>query len=437
MKFFRVQTFVSQIWLRFVLILLVTQVITITVFFLVSASYVGTRLGTNASALLRVVDIVFSQAIPELIRQVSEELDKDDFFKLVSGRVENTTDKLPHYPVLLAATKTIDQLWQGKLTVSYQTDPIPMIWLQKNQPPLFAIGVPFIGSQFMQRSSLSVLFSLFFAVIFMAWWVAKRISTPLLKLAEDAVEMGNNQKIETITPESGSCTEIVVLADALNGMRKDINIMIKKREDFLAEISHDLRTPLSRLSIAVEMLDPDSSRFIAGMKEDITEMGIILKQTIELACANLDTTEAWVQGDINQLLSAVQSKYQRAGVSLQLDLAAMPMVRFKTLALTRLLYNLVGNGLQHDAEGHVTLISRMDSGIPAIAVVNTGAYVGAKEESALLQPLTEKGISDSNGLGLLIVQRIAEMHGATVTTSETPCKGGREVVISFMAHLEL
>ena len=312
-----------------------------------------------------------------------------------------------------------------------------MLWGQKNEPPLFAIGIPFLGYNFL-LTFISLVLSIFLiASIFMAWWIAKRISMPLLKLTEDAVEMGNNQKIETITPESGSCTEIVVLADALNGMRKDINIMIKKREDFLAEISHDLRTPLSRLSIAVEMLDPDSSRFIAGMKEDITEMGIILKQTIELACANLDTTEAWVQGDINQFLSAVQSKYQRAGVSLQLDLAAMPMVRFKTLALTRLLYNLVGNGLQHDAEGHVTLISRMDSGIPAIAVVNTGAYVGAKEESALLQPLTEKGISDSNGLGLLIVQRIAEMHGATVTTSETPCKGGREVVISFMAHLEL
>ncbi len=437
MKFFRAQTFVSQIWLRFVLILLVTQVIAITVFFLVSATHVGTRLGANASSLLRVVDIVFSQANPELIRQVSEVLDKDAYFKLILGTVENTNDKLPHYPALLAAAKTIDQLWQEKVSISYQADPIPMIWVQKNQPPLFALGVPFVGSQFIQRFSLSILFILFIAVIFMAWWVAKRISTPLLKLTHDAVQMGKDQKINHITPDPSSCTEIIVLAEALNGMRKDINTMIQEREDFLAEISHDLRTPLSRLSIAVEMLNPESSKFIAGMKEDITEMGIILKQTIELACVNLDTNEAWVQGDINQLLADVRGKYQRAGVSLQLDLAEMPMIRFKTLALTRLLYNLVDNGLQHDAEGQVSLISRMESGIPAIVVVNTCADVCAKEVSALVQPLTEKGISDSNGLGLLIVQRIADMHGATVTTSETPCKGGREVVISFTAHLDL
>jgi signal transduction histidine kinase len=153
-----------------------------------------------------------------------------------------------------------------------------------------------------------------------------------------------------------------------------------------------------------------------------------------LACTTIDTNEAWVQGDINQLLSAVQSKYQRAGVTLQLDLdlATMPKVRFKTLALTRLLYNLVDNGLQHDSKGQVTLGSRMDSGIPAIVVVNTGTNDRAKVVSTSIKPIT---VNRSNGLGLLIVQRVADLHGATVTTNETPCKDGREVVISFTDYL--
>jgi signal transduction histidine kinase len=435
MKFGCPQTFVSQIWRRFVLILLVTQIIAITVFFLVSAAHVGTRLGANASALLRIVDIVFSQGNPVLIRQVSEVLDKDAYFKLISGRVKNTSNQLPHYPALLAAAKTIDQLWQEKVSISYQADPIPMIWVQKNQPPLFALGVPFVGSQFMQRFSLVILFILFFAVIFMAWWVAKRISKPLLKLAEDAVQMGKGQKINHITPDPHSCTEIIALTDSLNKMRADINRMIKEREDFLAEISHDLRTPLSRLRMGVEMLKPDSSKFIEGLKEDIDEINIILKQAIDLECSDIDANESWVQGDINQLLSDVQKKYQRAGVSLKLDLADMPRFRFKTLALTRLLYNLIDNGMQHNGEGQVQVIlsSRMDCDIPAIIVVNTGIDGGAKAVSGSAQSLTARKISSSNGLGLLIVQRIAEMHGATVKSSETACKCGREVVISFAA----
>jgi len=431
MKFGWPQTFVSQIWRRFVLILLVTQIIVISVFFLVSAAHVGTRFGTNISVLLRVVDIVFSQADPVLIRQVSEALNKDAFFKLASKTVENTTDKLPHYPALLAAAKTVDQLWQGKVSISYQADPMPIIWVQKKEPPLFALGVPFVGNKFMQRFTLSTLFILFIAAIFMAWWVAKRISTPLLKLAEDAMRMGKDLKIECITPDQGSCIEIVALADSLNEMHTDIQRMIKEREDYLAEISHDLRTPLSRLRIAVEMLNPDSSKFIEGLKEDIEEMNIILKQAIDLACSNIDANEPWVQGDINQLLSDVQNKYERAGISLKLDLADMPKFRFKILALTRLLYNLIDNGLQHDGEGQVTLSSRIDCGIQAIVVVNTGADVCAKADSCSPQSLSARVVSNSNRLGLFIVQRIAEMHGATVKTSEMPCIGGREVVISF------
>ena len=146
-----------------------------------------------------------------------------------------------------------------------------------------------------------------------------------------------------------------------------------------------------------------------------------------MAFTTIDSNEAWVQGDINHLLSEVQNKYQRSGVSLQLNLATIPKVRFKTLALTRLLYNLVDNGLQHDSKGQVTLRSRMDSDIPAIVVVNTGTDSG-KVDSASVQPVT---VSRINGLGLLIAQRIADLHSATVTTNETPCKGGREVVISF------
>ena len=432
MKFWTSQAFVNQIWRRSIFILLITQIIFITAFFLLSATQFGNRVGESLSVLVQIVDVINRQADPVLINQVTDIFHKDIFYQLIPGRVENTTDTLPPYPMLLATAKKLDKLWQGKLSVRYQADPVPMIWVQKKEPPLFALGIPFLGYKFLLRFIVLVFAIFFLVAIFMAWWIAKRISIPLFKLAEDAVQMGSDQKIEFITPESGSCTEVVVLAASLNGMRKDINTMIKEREDFLAEISHDLRTPLSRLSIAVEILDPDSSQLIVNMRADIEEMGDILRQTIELACSTIDTNEAWMQGDINHLLSAVQSKYQRAGVSLQLDLATMPKVRFKTLALTRLLYNLVDNGLQHDSKGQVTLCSRMECGIPAIVVVNTGTDNTAKAVSASVQPVT---ISRSNGLGLLIVQRIADLHGATVTTNETSGKDGREVVISFTGHL--
>ena len=284
MKFSRAQTFVNQIWRRFVMILLVTQILVISSFFLLSASHVGKILGTNLTGLMRIMDNVYTHADPVLIKQVSDNLLRDTSLRLVSGRIDHTTDiNLPYYPTLKSVVKTIDTTWQGKVTISYQKNPVPMLWVQKNQPPLFALGMPFLGYKFLQSYVLLALAIFLSALIIMAWWIAKRISIPLLKLTNDAVQMGRDKKIESITPDLNSCNEIIMLSEALNSMRKDINTMIKERENFIAEISHDLRTPLSRLRIAIEMLDPHSSIFIEGMKEDIDEMRDILQQTIELA----------------------------------------------------------------------------------------------------------------------------------------------------------
>ena len=69
-------------------------------------------------------------------------------------------------------------------------------------------------------------------------------------------------------------------------------------------------------------------------------------------------------------------------------------------------------------------------------LINTSTDDTTMAVPASAQAVTEKGISRSNGLELLIVQRITDLHGATVKTNETPCKGGREVVISFTGHLK-
>ena len=429
------QSFVSQLWVQIILILVFTQVVVIFIFFLVSADHVGTRLGTNASTLVRVVDDVFSQAEPDLQQRVVEDINKDTFYKLIIGKVENTNDKLPYYPALRSAAKTVEKVWADHLTISYQTKPVPTIWLQKNQPPLFALGVPFVGNMFMQRYSLTALVTLVLGVLCMAWWVAKRISTPLHKLAEDAMKMGTAQQINKIDPISldpNSCAEIVVLTDSLNKMRADISRLIKEREDYLAEISHDLRTPLSRLKMGVDTLNSASSEFVQALKADIAEMSLILKKAIELECADIDENEAWEQGDICQLLLEMQNKYQRAGITLTLDLTEMPLFSFKPLALTRLLYNLIDNGLQHDRSGQVTLSVRMQQRVPTLTVLNIAVDDNLTIDT-LVQSASVKAVSDSNGLGLLIVQRIADLHGATVITNDLTGKGGREVIIRFAA----
>jgi len=423
MRFWRTQTYVSQIWRQFALMLIATQLLFIMVFFVIIL-YVGMRLGEDVSTLLRVVDVDFAKNDPVLIKQVTHVLNvSESRFRLVSGVA--ATEPLPIYPGLLMAVKTVDKLWQGKVSMSYQEHPMPILWVQKTQPPLFAVGVSDLKQAFRLNLILMLLTVFLITMLFMARWIAKRISMPLLKLSEDAQRMGSDQFLTRITPDSSSCNEIIVLTDALNTMRADIYGLINEREILLAEISHDLRTPLSRLRIAVELLPADASGFIEGMKEDVDEISTLLKQTIELAHAHHEADEPWIDGDINQLLTDVHHRYHRSGILLTLDLTPMPRLSYKTLSLTRLIYNLIDNGLQH-GKGQVTLLSRLESDTASIVVISAGI-------AASKPALTASGVSFSSGLGLLIVERIAKMHGATLTTHERSTDGGREVVLSFGA----
>lgn len=427
------KSFISQIWRRFVLFVVSIQLIVIAFFYLEGGEIVGIRLGTSMAVLLDIVDVVFRQDDPVLLKQVVDALDRDAGIKFLSGTVVKEVIDLPPYRALLVFAKKINTILNEKVVISYQRDPYPMMWLQKKDPHAFALGVPFIGNRFFLIFAASAFFIIFLGAIFMGWWIAKRINQPLLKLANDALQMANDPEADRIILERGSLSEIIVLADSLNKMHTNIYRMIKEHEVFLAEISHDLRTPLSRLRVALEMLDSDSPEFVDGMKEDIEEMTAILKQTIELAHINLEENGHWIEGDINELLSEVHTKYQRTGFSFALNLAPMPNIRFRKVALTRLLYNLVDNGLKY-GNGSVSLISYMDNDTPTISIINSHKVLNNNDQLNSFQAFNKHDISMSNGLGLQIVERIALMHGITLKTTENTDDATRQVSLSFTAH---
>jgi len=396
------KTFINQIWRRFVSILIMVQIIVAGVFLIESGNLVGHRMGVATASLIGLIDIIYEHGDPEMINQVYELLNTRVEVKFLPETVmTNLATPLP-YPAMHAFTKAFNRLMAGKAIVNYQSSPVPMIWLQKTQAPLYTLGVPFLAHKFTLVLAFSSLLIISLAALLMGWWITKRISQPLLKLAEDALQMVE-RKTDCISTSPGGLSEITVLANALNTMRADIYRMIKEREVFLAEISHDLRTPLSRMRVAIEMLDQDTSGLVDGIKEDIEEMTSILEQTIILAHINLEENKPWIEGDINRLLSEIHQKYRRAGITLTLDLVAMPKIKFNPLAITRLLYNLIDNGLKHGA-GSVQLISRIEDDRPTVFVVNAA---NASDEHITVP---------SNGIGLLIVERIARMHDIQLST---------------------
>jgi len=336
--------------------------------------------------------------------------------------------------------KVVNTLCNNCFKTSYQNSP-PMLWLQNKQPPYFSLGITLIAQRlFWVYMTVFMLLSILSA-IGMAWWISKKITQPLLKLGNHArLIIFNERETKDIYLEPDALLEVTVLADALNKMHSDINSLIKDRELFLAEISHDLRTPLSRLSMAVQMqeafitkhaeamLEANLSKYAKGMRADIKEMSLIINQTMGLAHVNNALNEPWLEGDINDLLIEIKAKYQRADISLNLDLeTTLPVLRFKKIMLTRMLYNLIDNALKY-GNGEVHIVSAMDGLIPTVSVINPIADLDLDLD--LDNDLT----AGSHKLGLEIVKRISEMHNMALAVTNDPKTNTYQVKLSFNSH---
>ena len=107
--------------------------------------------------------------------------------------------------------------------------------------------------------------------------------------------------------------EIREVANAMNKMRADLESISQKQNFLLAGISHDLRSPLTRIHLATQLLAPDTQGFIEGINADIDEMNETLYRFIELARFNIEETELWQVGNIATVIREVAEKYQHSG----------------------------------------------------------------------------------------------------------------------------
>jgi two-component system osmolarity sensor histidine kinase EnvZ len=229
--------------------------------------------------------------------------------------------------------------------------------------------------------------------------------------------------------------EVRAVGQALNEMKANLDQMIKAQEFLLAGISHDLRTPLTRIRLATEMITDESGELSEGMKEDIQEIDIILNGIIELGRLTIEASEPWEIGSIKSILLNTQEKYQRAHVELTLlGDNNLRQVRYKPMALRRLLYNLIDNSIKHGG-GAITLSTRSYNNKIDLCVSDQGSGLPIEmHKRQSFSDLTGQPLH-GNGLGLVIVQRIAQLHKAELTFGNN-AQGGAEIILSMPAYLD-
>ncbi|HUH93959.1 MAG TPA: ATP-binding protein [Casimicrobiaceae bacterium] len=253
-----------------------------------------------------------------------------------------------------------------------------------------------------------------------AYAFARYLARPLRQLNAAVASVGEGKSPPPL-PESGP-SEIVNLNRGFNQMMSNLSQMEQDRAVLLAGVSHDLRTPLARLRLGIEVATADE-RTRQGMAEDIEEMDRIISQFLDFARPGGDC--AVDVCDPGEIVATVAARHQRAGHDVRFAREELPKVALRATAFERMISNLVDNALRHGAPP-VELAVRAAGGTLTVEVADHGSGIRAENVEYLKRPFTRgdpaRGGAPGAGLGLAIVERIARLHGGTLDLA--PRAGG-------------
>ncbi|MDE2488283.1 MAG: two-component sensor histidine kinase [Alphaproteobacteria bacterium] len=246
------------------------------------------------------------------------------------------------------------------------------------------------------------------------------------RLANAAEAFGRGGEVVAFKPHGAK--EVRLAAEAFLAMRSRILRHIEQRTNLLASVSHDLRTPLTRLKLALALAPP--SKRTDDMKGDVSEMEHMIDEY--LAFARGEGGEAVETVRLRDLIEEVRQDAVRAGAEVKVDADPDLMADVRPIALKRALSNLVMNAAVHGEhvaiaaqprpQGGVEILVDDDGpGIPADRYEEAFKAFGRLDES---RNQNAKGV----GLGLAIARDVARGHGGDITLDRSPLGGLRAVV---------
>jgi two-component system osmolarity sensor histidine kinase EnvZ len=238
-----------------------------------------------------------------------------------------------------------------------------------------------------------------------------RLNRPLGELARAAGKLGRGGDPEPVR-ESGP-SEIRAVARAFNQMKEGLRRAERDRATFLAGVSHDLRTPLARLRLGVEMLEGKAGdAALEGMVADIDDMGKIVDQFIDFTRG--EAGEALSAVNLSELARACCERAARAGAAVSCELAQTTPLMLRPLAIQRAIDNLITNAARH-AGGAILVRTCNDPDAVVVEVLDRGPGIPAELREHVKQPFARLDSSRTGqsgaGLGLAIADRIAKLHG--------------------------
>jgi len=272
--------------------------------------------------------------------------------------------------------------------------------------------------------------------------LAKHLTRPLRALgaAGRSIAAGDlTARVEPPFADRGD--EFGVLARDFNEMAGRIQAAVENRERLLRDVSHELRSPLTRLNIAAELLrqkaGPETAPAVDRIERETHNLDQLIGQVLAFSRVSSRSAAAREPVDLAALLTAVadDAAFEGRAQDLQVDCDAssLPTITADESLLRSALENVVRNALQH-ARQRVTVSGRVEDRKVHIVVCDDGPGVGEEDLPRLFEPFFtgSQRRPGGAGIGLAIAQRSVELHGGRIT-AHNRAGGGLEVDIELPA----
>ena len=278
----------------------------------------------------------------------------------------------------------------------------------------FARGAPLPRGLFMNLALLVIVMSIALFV------TARSITRPLSELASAADSVGRNLRQPKIA-ERGA-REIRNAARAFNTMQDRMQRYLDSRSRVLAAMSHDLKTPLTRLRLQVEMLDDTAAQGRLGKQLD--EMESMVHGALALF-RGLDDNEAFTPLDINDMLATLQSEFAEMKATVSIEGYATRSILGKPLALRRCLTNLIANAVKFGSQAAIVV---EDGSSLVVRVRDDGPGIPEDQLERVFEPFyrlesSRNRDTGGSGLGLSIARDVIQAHGGSLVLRNLPVRG--------------
>lgn len=287
------------------------------------------------------------------------------------------------------------------------------------------VGFPAARVAVQPSAALLIILLVGAAVTFLtSAWLARWLTQPLTRLAAATQRIGKGQRPPPL-PETGP-SELATVAREFNRMGEEVEALLANRTTLLAGISHDLRSPLARIGLALGMLSEKPAPDLLGrVMRDVENMNQLIARCLEVGrdFAEKDAAEI----NLCDLLAEIVREHA-VGIDVRGRQGPDCLLRVRPLALKRILSNLVDNATRYGDGQPIDIEYDVEVGMVEIRVMDRGPGIPEGEREAVFQPFRRLDPSRSSrtggsGLGLAIVRQIAQANNWSVTLDPRPGGG--------------